>query len=276
MTSLLLFHPLKVCFNPFQDLRGFALAETFSEPLNRVFITLTVIASIYTMTGWQNIICGIASALRLGNEVILRQYMPQSSGAVTISTTIIPVVQASLPILLRECSNQFTLARSTIRLSTTSIITMSLRPIADSGSLYISASLFIFFSIFSIFLLSFRITSIPLLALLAFFRIFLLELTPNLSRAIWIIFRPLSACLFMAGFAFSVETSSGFIEVFGSCREFFAALGAELKGIRDIQHSNLLSLPLGFRSGPAPRKAVVRRVIKPSQALFIIPQKATA
>src|SRR5258708_32288125 len=106
MLFTLLLCPLEIFGDPFDDLLCFSRAEAFEQPFERIAIVFALIATINTVTRWNNIVGRIGPFLCHWYPMVLRQCMPQSLWASAIGARMFDVYQATLPIIQRKGGRQ--------------------------------------------------------------------------------------------------------------------------------------------------------------------------
>jgi hypothetical protein len=178
-------------------LLGFAFTEALDKPLSAVFILLYIIASIYTVASWQDIVGSVPTTFGHGNPVVLRQLMPQSSRSTAISAAIFPVIEASNPFGLSKSGRDTQFTRLTDLLRSPPVLSLfcgirliPLLPSTPHFLLVINAVLrFAFAALIWIF------GTITFAILTLFFWVLAAPAPITCCLFIWIVFAPLTIVL---------------------------------------------------------------------------------
>lgn len=98
--AILLFNPYKIGLNPQKDLFRFTLAKFRKKPFGRLSIILFVIATIYTMTEWNDVSWDRAGATRISQRypMVSRKGMPKSRRSAANRATALEIIKTSIPV----------------------------------------------------------------------------------------------------------------------------------------------------------------------------------
>lgn len=245
------FDPIKVVLDLFQDYFGLAFTKALSEPFGWVAVALAGIAGLARR---DNVIGRITATGGNRDKMFLRQnggFIPKKWRIPAVGADAMPILKTISPMGVVESSNKRPFAIPAFLDFSTRFIRMGFGP-ARIGcvrsvfvSLLPSANCLHRFA---------RVSSFPLLAKrihsAGVFVVPSLRLGATASKTM--LFYAIGLLL-----VFDEEVS-------GKPNATDSADAAN-RGWK-IKHRNLLSLHLGVEGGPAPRNAVVRRVINPSQA----------
>lgn len=271
--------PFEVISNPLEDLLRFAWPELPNEPLLRGGPAFAIVAAIKAIAKRYDVLGNSTGTHGISQRypMVLGQGMPQPTRTPAYGATIIEIFNRPIPIICTISHRQpAACGPAALRLSV-----CARRIVLAPRAVILSSLLAVDFI---------RIASIPI-ALVPFV-LFPMRFGPlagifNHLFGMRLIPRPIAlleplriGLVSGAAFCATARTANRVkavlghlmtMEVFKSGKKIPTAFRALLERIGDIQHRNLLSLHLGSWGGPAPRKAVVERLITPFLAHFIIP-----
>lgn len=296
--AFLLLHPLEIVLNALQDALRFARSVLGGKPFSSIPIVFGIIAPIFAMTKRNDVGCNSTRAIRSAqrNPVVGSKGMPESSRTTANSATVVEVAKTLTPVIGGKRIWQTMLA--SLSAGIISFPNIGVPPIPIRGAIPPLAHRYSCFGTdkFGASPIAFLCIFAPLLSVVLYVSIvsFLLVLTyllavrgtvifNRLLSPIWMALeiQPLALCYLFGMFIGPLANMLAVAFVtFGSQAVFLAAvLGESTKGfeltafiaiperMRNIQHiCNLSPLLLG-KDGPAPRKAVVERFMRPFLAL---------
>lgn len=103
---------IEILTYPLQDSLSLAFAELGNQPLFGIVIILAIVAAVYAVTSWQNVIGRVSPAFGYGNKVILSKCVPQSFAASTVCATMPEILKATIPIFRSKGRGQISSFRT--------------------------------------------------------------------------------------------------------------------------------------------------------------------
>lgn len=248
---LLIIDPFKVILNTLEDCFCFAFAKSRNDPFNRIGV---MFGYITRRARGNYIFVRIRSLMNQWDVMFLvqgRTSVKQRQRMPAVRAATMKIVQRQSPFFWRKSVRQIVFSGSPTSDASASAFGMIFMPFAIS----LIGAIFVFATIFSVLLKSAIRVFVIIHALPSPLR-FKIVVSPLLSLSV----ATYSTCTHNA-----IATSFARLEL-GAWFPFVTTRANSTNGDRLINHCNLLQSRLGVGAGAAPRKADVRRVIKPSQA----------
>lgn len=106
--------PFKVVFDKHEASACFPYANLFDQPVSCIPEALTLIATVVSITGWQDVIRRVRTTFLNRHKVVLGKFgLPKTALMTAVGAASVPVVKTTFPIVLCKCGWQFSLASMT-------------------------------------------------------------------------------------------------------------------------------------------------------------------